>query len=120
VNLLKVCLPEGAHVLLLEDSEMRIKWFEKRVPNLHVCRTVPEFKDYFTTRPTVDFLFLDHDLGEGNGDGVEACQFVADTFSNNSRWGLIHSWNRAGARRMMDILVGVRHIPFGEFEIQWV
>lgn len=99
---------------------MRIKWFEKRIPNLHTVTNVKDFIAYFKDRPIVDFLFLDHDLGEGNGTGVEACQFIKSTFSGGSRWGVIHSWNIAGAHEMKKILTGVQHIPFGEFDIEWV
>jgi hypothetical protein len=117
--LLKVTLPRYAKVLLLEDSEMRIQWFEQKVPGIKVVRSVEEFKEYFDTHPTVDFIFFDHDLGEG-GSGYEAAQFMAERFGATNRWGLIHSWNRTGAARMQQILEATPAVPFGEFDIEIV
>lgn len=114
--LVKINLPSRAKVLLLEDSEMRIAWFEKRIPDLKVCRSVQEFKDYFATKPMVDFIFFDHDLGEG-GSGYDAAKFMVESFGSGNRWGLIHSWNKTGAQRMQEILV-VPHVPFGDFEVE--
>jgi hypothetical protein len=114
---LKVSLPENCHVLLLEDSEMRISWFEKRLPILKICRSVQEFKEYFDTKPTVDFIFWDHDLGDG-GSGYDAAQFITDRFGSGGRWGLIHSWNSTGAKKMQTLLIGALHVPFGEFEVE--
>lgn len=112
-----VNLLEHSAVLLLEDSPMRIAWFEKQIPNLKVVKTVQEFVDYFETRPVVDFIFWDHDLGDG-GDGFDAAKFLTDRFGSGSRYGLIHSWNRAGAQRMQTLLTGTPHVPFGDFEIK--
>ena len=117
MTLLKVVIPRYAKVLLLEDSEMRIEWFEKKIPGVKVVRTVKEFIDYFTTKPTVDFVFFDHDLGDG-GSGYDAAQWMADNFGATNRWGLIHSWNRTGAARMQQILKATPAVPFGEFDIE--
>lgn len=117
MTLLKVTLPRYAKVLLLEDSPMRIEWFEKKVPGIAVVRSVQEFIDYFKTGPTVDFVFFDHDLGEG-GSGYDAAVWLTERFGAVNRWGLIHSWNRAGAARMQQVLKAVPAIPFGEFDIE--
>jgi hypothetical protein len=119
MTLLRVVLPIGAHCVVLEDSEMRITWFENNIPNITVCRSVDEFKKLFEQpHPMVDFIFFDHDLGEG-GSGLDAVKFLVERFGGTSRWGLIHSWNRNGAREMQKLLPGVQHIPFGEFEIEF-
>lgn len=117
MTLIKVTLPKHAKVLLLEDSEMRIAWFEKKIPGLKVVRSVKEFTDYLETKPTVDFVFFDHDLGEG-GSGYDAASYLADKFGSVNRWGLIHSWNRAGVARMQQILKAMSAVPFGEFDIE--
>ena len=119
MTLFKVSLPKYAKVLLLEDSEMRIQWFEQKIPGIKVVRSVKEFTDYFETRPTVDFIFFDHDLGEG-GSGYDAAQFLAERFGTTNRWGLIHSWNKAGAARMQQVLESTPAVPFGEFDIEIV
>jgi hypothetical protein len=113
---IKVTLPKGAHVVLLEDSDMRINWFEHRIANLVVCKSVQEFKEHFDTKPQVDFIFFDHDLGEG-GTGLDAAKWLVDKFGGSSRWGLIHSWNLNGAANMRAILRSVPHVPFGDFDI---
>ena len=118
MELFKVTLPKNCHVLLLEDSEMRIAWFKKKINTLKVVTSVDQFKAYFETHPMVDFVFYDHDLGEGNGTGLEAAQFMKEKFGGTSRWALIHSWNTVAARRMMEYLPNTPHIPFGEFDIE--
>jgi hypothetical protein len=118
MNLITITLPKGCHVLLLEDSEMRIAWFKKRIPELKVVSSVSDFKAYFDTHPQVDYIFFDHDLGEGNGTGAEAAEYVATRFGGFSKWGLIHSWNTPGAKRMQEFLKSTPHIPFGDFEVE--
>src|SRR5258708_6046585 len=117
MDLIKVTIPKYARVLLLEDSEMRIEWFKKRIKKLHVCSSVQSFKDYFDTKPMVDFIFWDHDLGEG-GTGLDAAKFLVERFGiSGSRWGLIHSWNNVGATTMQQVITGSICIPFGSFEL---
>jgi hypothetical protein len=118
MNLLKVTLPKHAHVLLLEDSEMRIEWFRKRIPNLTVVSSVEEFIAYFDKKPQCDFIFYDHDLGDGKGTGTEAAKWIHDHFGGGSKWAVIHSWNRAGAIRMREYMPNTPHIPFGDFDVE--
>lgn len=115
-----VRLPEGANVTLLEDSEMRIKWFQKRIPNLNVCRSVPEFVKYFESKPPCDFVLWDHDLGREDGNGVDAAKWFKDTFGSTNRAHLIHSFNHAGAKAIQSYIPLAVHIPFGEFEVEFV
>lgn len=117
MTLFKVVLPKHCRVLLLEDSDMRIEWFRRRIPKLTVVKSVSEFIDYFKSKPLVDFIFFDHDLGKG-GSGLDAAKWLRENFGSGNRWGLIHSWNRTGARAMQDIMPAVVAVPFGEFEIE--
>src|SRR3954469_18700250 len=91
-----VRLPEGANVTLLEDSEMRIKWFAKRIPNLTVCRSVEEFRQYFLGNPPCDFVFWDHDLG-ADENGEDAARWFTERYGMTNRAHMIHSFNREGA-----------------------
>ncbi len=118
MELIKITLPKDAHVLLLEDSEMRIEWFKARIPTLKVVSTVEDFKAYFATKPQVDFIFYDHDLGEGNGTGMEAVEWIVEKFGGASRWAVIHSWNTPAAHRMQKLLVNTPHIRFGDFDVE--
>lgn len=117
MTFLTVTIPKHAHVLLLEDSEMRINWFCKRLPDVHVCRTVKEFRDYVESKPLIDYIFFDHDLGEGE-NGLDAAKYLVDKFGGTNNWALIHSWNRAGATAMQNYGLNAPHIPFGEFELE--
>lgn len=117
MTFLTVTVPKHAHVLLLEDSDMHIEWFEKRLPILHVCKTVQEFREYIDSKPQIDFIFFDHDLGEGS-NGLDAAKFLIDRFGSTTNFGLIHSWNKAGATAMQNAGLRVPHVPFGEFELK--
>jgi hypothetical protein len=118
VSYAKIVLPKDAQVLLLEDSPMRQAWFAKRIPRLTIVESVREMGLYFDGKPICDFIFFDHDLGEGNGDGVEATQLVKSRFGDTANAGLIHSWNQVGALRMKAILPRLLYIPFGTFELE--
>lgn len=97
---------------------MRIAWFAKRIPHLTVVRTARAFREYFDTKPLVDFIFFDHDLGEG-GTGYEAAEFIKERFGGNTtNAGIIHTWNPSGAARMRTLLPLTLWIPFGEFEVE--
>lgn len=117
MDLYKVVLPEKADAVLLEDSEMRITWFEKRVPNLKVCRTVEEFKQYFANNPSCFVVFWDHDLGQGE-NGADAAKWFAEKYQMTNRFHVIHSYNRGGARNIQNYIPAAVHIPFGEFEVE--
>jgi hypothetical protein len=118
VELVFVRLPKNARVVLLEDSPMRIAWFQKRIPDLVVCKSSQEFKDYFTKgHERCDFIFWDHDLG-GQDTSEEVAQWFVDRYGAGNTYALIHSWNTAGARKLQDIMNGVKWIPFGQFEVE--
>jgi len=126
LTIFKVCLPKFAKVLLLEDSDMRINWFQKRIPDLKVVRTVSEFTSYLEGRPPVDFIFLDHDLGfldaYGNpgveGNGLQAAKYLRDKFGSDGHDNVIHSFNRSGVASMHAVLPKATCIPFGQFEVE--
>jgi hypothetical protein len=114
-----VKLPAESHVLLLEDSPMRIAWFKKRIPHLTVVSNVEDFKQYFLNKPICDFIFFDHDLGEGCGTGEDAATFIKEHFGGNTtNAGIIHTWNPSGAAKMKVLLPLTLWIPFGEFEVE--
>lgn len=114
-----VRLPEGANVTLLEDSEMRIKWFQKRIPNLFVCRSFNEFKAHFSGNPPCDFVFWDHDLGQSK-NGADCAKWFQVKFGATNRAHLIHSFNHAGAQNIKRYIPNAVHITFGEFEVEFV
>ena len=118
MNYVKITIPTESRVLLLEDSPMRIAWFRKRLPILHVVNTVQEFREYFNSKPLVDFIFFDHDLGTEE-TGYDAAKYIKDKFGGNTtNAGIIHTWNPSGAAKMRELLPLTLWIPFGEFEIE--
>lgn len=117
MNFVKIVLPKDARVLLLEDSAMRIAWFEKRIANLSVVSTVADFKDFFREGTTADFIFLDHDLGTEE-NGADAAKHLNEAFGSGGRYTVIHSWNARGAQRMRASLPEAVVLPFGQFELE--
>ena len=118
MNVLKVTLPKDSQVFVLEDSPMRQAWFRKRIPRVTVVDSVQGMIAYFETKPICDYIFLDHDLGDGNGNGVEAARWLKQKFGVNVSALLIHSWNTVGVRNMQDVLPGAPAIPFGNFDLE--
>lgn len=118
MNVVHIILPKYSGVVVLEDSPMRANWFKKRIPGVTICNSIKEFQAYFDSKPICDFIFLDHDLGEGNGNGVDAANEIKTRFGGNANALLIHSWNLPGVRAMQDILVGAKHVKFGDFEVE--
>lgn len=97
---------------------MRIAWFQKRLPDLVVCTTPEAFKEYFTKgHERCDFIFWDHDLGE-QGTSAEVAKWFVSKYGAGNEYALIHSWNTAGARNLQDIMMGVKWIPFGQFDVE--
>lgn len=118
MNFVTIKLLPKAECVLLEDAEMRISWFEKHVPGIHVCRTVEEFKKFFEHSPPIYMIFFDHDLGPG-GNGADAAQWFANKYGNQSRYCIIHSFNRTGAYKIQSILPNAIYVPFGDFDIEY-
>lgn len=57
-----------------------------------------------------NIVFLDHDLGgkvyvnsEEENTGYQVAKYIPST-NNNKTKVVIHSWNRCGAQRMLDVL----------------
>jgi hypothetical protein len=113
-----VRLPEKAEVLLLEDSEMRILWFQKRIPELKVCRTVAEFKAFFENNPSLFFIFWDHDLGEEE-TGADAAKWFSERYGAINGYHVIHSHNQGGARNIQSYIRQAVCMPFGSFEVEF-
>ena len=122
-------IPKSSRVFLLEDSELRIEWFKKKLHNLTIAKTADEAISILTCCAPFDFVFLDHDLGildytgenqTGKGNGQEVALHLAETgFLGNKV--CIHSWNPSGAANMARILKNAATvIPFGNFDIEEV
>jgi hypothetical protein len=119
---IKIVIPSGSRVFLLEDDEVRIKWFLERLPGAVIATEPDEAKAILDANPPFDFVFLDHDLGlrDYHGAGIEGNgQHVARYLAERGETGLntvVHSWNPVGASAIKTILPNATVIPFGQFE----
>jgi len=102
-------------VLLLEDATDRITFFKEKF-KLHelfvtdCSKTAIDYIDRFI----FDVLFLDNDLGEGNGYGVDVSAYLQshpENLNNHSKI-IIHSWNTPESIRMSNMLPKAKRIPF--------
>lgn len=114
-------------IFVLEDSPDRIrsfgKWFGPGLgmddPVWWTC--INTCQDDFEFCPPYDVIFLDHDLGrpdlpDGTNDGSFFVSSVRAYIPTDTPI-IIHSFNAAGAERMMSLLRGVTsevaYLPFG-------
>lgn len=103
-------------VLVLEDEQYRRQYFAEQLARhdltfaLDAGTAIERLQ-----REQFDAIFLDHDLGPGDGTGQDVALAVALMKSPPPVW--IHSYNMPGARAISGILAArkVRHqrIPFG-------
>ncbi len=108
-------------ILILEDSEIRIKQFleglESDTNVITVKHTAQDCIDCLT-KESWDVLFLDHDLGgktyvatDDKNTGSEVCRWL----SNNNvkiRLIIIHSLNVQGQRTMKQLVPQAIIVPF--------
>ena len=109
-------------VLVVEDSNERIQWFRKRLPNA-TYRHNAEDALAVLSNFVPEVVFLDCDLtfsdvaypNQGKLSGIR----VAAHLSRTAYAGrvVIHSVNQRGAREMSRLLPRATLAPFGTFEI---
>jgi CheY-like chemotaxis protein len=127
---LRVRVPEGTRVLVLDDDPKRLDWFRGSVGEAtgHAptcCTTVDEMiRDL--EGDEFDLVFLDHDLcwqdaaysERKHGNGKEAARYLA--WMGFKGMVIIHSVNEDGAEAMKTYLPQARVAPFGTFELEAV
>jgi ActR/RegA family two-component response regulator len=105
----------GIRILILEDDSFRSRFFIERFGNheLKITENAQDAIEYLKEN-TFDYLFLDNDLGEGNGEGVDVAEFLRDNpdNSNNRAVTIIHSWNRPAAEKIKSCLTNAVTAPF--------
>ncbi len=109
------------NILILEDNDERIKWFESEIPHtLNIVKTAVEAIELLKTN-VYDIIFLDHDLGNqayvpsGPGTGYEVAEFITG-MENCTAQIIIHSWNSVGAENIQKLLPSAKRLPFGTFK----
>lgn len=102
-------------ILILEDDGHRALIFVEKF-YAHELTIIENSNDAIDLldQGVYDYLFLDHDLGEGNGSGSDVSAFLRshpENLNNQARI-IIHSWNIPAAMRMVDDLPGAHWAPF--------
>ncbi len=133
--MITIYVRENARVLIVEDNQERIEWFQEKLGDKIVCLTdKPEEaieRLHTDCDPnTLDALFLDFDLGhtEVMNDPEHPVQttsapIVEDLMFHHAvrlwdRNVVIHSQNRPGAAWIKARLTRAAVAPFGSFDIK--
>lgn len=107
-------------ILVLEDSEKRIKWFREKFGNeeLFIATNVEIAKRNFEWFQPFDMIFLDHDLDgrvyvESNekNTGYQFAKYLAEKGVDSERV-ILHTMNQVGAGNMKSALPNSIYIPF--------
>lgn len=102
-------------ILILEDDGFRVRFFIERFGH-HELKITENAKDAieFLQEFTFDYLFLDNDLGQGNGEGIDVAEFLQHNpeNSNNNAITIVHSWNRPAVDRIKARLPKAVAAPF--------
>jgi ActR/RegA family two-component response regulator len=102
-------------ILILEDDGFRVRFFIERFGNhvLKITENSTKAIEYLKEH-TFDYLFLDNDLGNGNGEGVDVANFLFNNpdNSNNKAITIVHSWNSVAAKTIKGKLPNAVTAPF--------
>lgn len=115
-------IPTGFRVFVLDDTQDRLDWFRKRMPQMREAKTAREAMEILAAEK-FDMVFLDHDLSfldagfpERQFDnGKEVARYLAITkFAGKV---VIHSKNEDGVKAMKKSLPHADVARFDDFEI---
>lgn len=84
------------NILVLEDDGYRVRFFIERFGQYDLKITENAFAAIqYIVDNVFDYIFLDNDLGTGNGEGIDVAEFLQDNPSNlnNQAIVIVHSWN---------------------------
>lgn len=116
-------IPTGYRVFVLDDTQDRLDWFRKRVPQMREAKTAREAMEILAAE-TFDIVFLDHDLSFMDagfperqfGNGKEVARYLARTkFAGRV---VIHSKNEDGVKVMAKLLPTAAIARYESFEIE--
>jgi ActR/RegA family two-component response regulator len=102
-------------ILILEDDGFRVRFFIERFGQ-HELKITENAEDAieFLRKFTFDYLFLDNDLGQGNGEGIDVAEFLQHNSENpnNKAITIIHSWNIPATKQIKSKLPNAIAAPF--------
>lgn len=104
------------NILILEDDETRIKYFQQRFLNvssthqIYYARTAQQAISLLSTIDKFELIFLDHDLGnrvfvstDDENTGSEVVRFlIKNSHKYINTYFIIHSFNTVAAKQMLD------------------
>ena len=102
-------------ILILEDDSFRVRFFIERFGqhDLKITENANDAIEYLEDL-VFDYIFLDNDLGRGNGEGIDVANFLQhnpDNLNNNAIV-IVHSWNAPAARLIKSRLPNAVAAPF--------
>ncbi len=102
-------------ILILEDDGHRVNTFIEKfyTHELTITENSNDAIDLLGQN-VYGYLFLDHDLGDGNGSGTDVSAFLRSHPENlnNQAKIIIHSWNIPAAMNMLKDVPYARWAPF--------
>jgi len=103
------------NILILEDDLQRIRYFIERFGhhNLKITENATSAIDYLN-KYVFDYIFLDNDLGQGNGSGVDVASFLYNNQNNlnNKARTIVHSWNAGATESILSKIPNAIQAPF--------
>jgi CheY-like chemotaxis protein len=118
-----ITVQPNQRVLVVEDSEYRIKWFAERLNSGPVqFATTPRMALDILSNQKFDVIFLDHDAGIDPNIGPVNFMCVANKLAEIDFQGevIIHSMNYQAAARMRHVMRNGHITMFGDFELRRV
>lgn len=122
----KISIEKGKRILVVEDSERRIRWFQEHLGGpTDYARTLNQGLHRAADASKYDVVFLDHDaipeMWSPESNNIPTFYQVAVLLANQNYDGqvVIHSYNPVGAKRMANIIRSEKTLiwPFGTFEV---
>ena len=103
------------NVLVLEDNSYRISIFidSFHSDNIKIADNAKDAIEYLN-QYDFDMIFLDHDLGDGAGCGLDVASHLYKNSHNDNNKAdiIIHSWNVYAVNKMMSYLPNATCMPF--------
>jgi len=99
-------------ILILEDDGNRVNNFIEML-HKHTLDIIENAYDAIDLleENVYDLIFLDHDLGEGNGSGSLVAAFLSH-MEDNKAVIVIHSWNVPASNAMLGYLPKAYQAPY--------
>jgi CheY-like chemotaxis protein len=102
-------------ILIVEDNSSRIRFFTKCFGQYELTITENAFNAIeYLKHQKFNYIFLDNDLGDGNGEGIDVAKFLEGNpgNANYSTIVIVHSWNAIAAKAIKACLPKAVTAPF--------